>query len=121
MRIVIMVILLSFLSLNTFAIEVKSIECGLLVKNRKIVKKSDEFKVGQKVYCVSDIRNIKDNESIINRWISDESKYDIKLPVKKSYRFRTWSYKTVYHRGVWKMEVLDKKGSLLKEKIFIVK
>ena len=121
MRYLLMIATLFFVSLSSFALDIKSIECGLGVKNRTIVKKSDAFKVGDKVYCLSTVKNIDNKTSIINRWIVDNSKYDITLKIKPYKRFRTWSYKTVYRRGVWKMEVLDKNGKLIKEKIFVVK
>ncbi len=121
MRSLIIFFLFVFFSTSSFALDVESIVCGLGVKNRAVIKKSDEFKVGDKVYCMSVLKNVKNEKFIINRWISDEIKYDIKLNTKPSFRFRTWSYKTVYHKGVWKMEVLDDKGNLIKEKIFVVK
>ncbi len=121
-KIIIVAILLAFMPLQTFSLTVSSIKCGLGIKNRQITKEKEEFKVGDKVYCLSDVTNISDNDTyIINRWVSDEIKYDVKLEIKPYTRFRTWSYKTVYHPGVWKMEVLDKKGNLIKEKIFVVK
>ena len=121
MKSVIILLSIMFISVSSFALDVESIVCGLGVKNRAIVKKSDSFKKGDKVYCLSVLKNIKNEKFVANRWVSDEIKYDIKLAIKPSFRFRTWSYKTVYHKGVWKMEVLDEKGKLIKEKIFIVK
>ena len=121
MRSLLIIIALFFISLPSFAMDVKSIECGLGVKNRTIVNKSEEFKAGDRVYCLSRVKNIEKETSITNRWIVDNAKYDIKLKIKPYKRFRTWSYKTVYRRGVWKMEVLDKNGKLIKEKIFVVK
>jgi hypothetical protein len=122
MRVVIIAILFGFISINAYSLGVQSIKCGLDVKNRAIVNEAENFKVGDRVYCLSVIKDVKKNdEYVINRWISDEVKYDIKLSVKPSVMYRTWSYKTVHHAGVWKMEVLDKEGNLLKEKIFVVK
>ncbi len=121
MRGILIIIMLFFISIPSFALDVESIECGLNIKNRTIVNKSEEFKVGDRVYCLSTVKNIDKTTTIINRWIIDNMKYDIKLKVKPYKRFRTWSYKTVYRKGVWKMEVLDEHGKLIKEKIFVVK
>ncbi len=113
--------LVIFVTINSFGIDVASIQCGLGVKNRIILKKSDTFKTGDVIYCLSNIKDIKKNTYVIHRWVFDNTYYDIKLKVRPYKRFRTWSYKTARNPGVWKLEVLDKNGKLLKEKIFVVK
>ncbi len=110
-----------FIAFGAFGMNVQSIQCGLGVKNRKVLKKGDTFKVGDTIYCLSDIRNIKKNTYVIHRWVFNGTYYDIKLDIKPYPRFRTWSYKVARQYGVWKFEVLNKNGKLLKEKILIVK
>ena len=107
----------------SFAITVESIQCGLGVKNRTIVKPSDSFKVGDRVWCLSVLTNIKKPTYIVHRWVLNGRHFDVKLKVKPYKKFRTWSYKTIYPsmKGVWKLEVLNKNGKLLREKIFTVK
>ena len=107
----------------SFGITVESVQCGLGVKNRTIVKPSDSFKVGDRVWCLSVIKDIKKPTFIVHRWVLDDRHFDVKLKVRPYKRFRTWSYKTIYPsmKGVWKLEILDSKGKLLREKIFTVK
>ncbi len=107
----------------SFGITVEGIQCGLGVKNRTIVKPSDSFKVGDRVWCLSVIKDIKKPTFIVHRWVLDDRHFDVKLMVKPYKRFRTWSYKTIYPsmKGVWKLEILDSRGKLLREKIFTVK
>ncbi len=107
----------------SFAITVESIQCGLGVKNRTIVKPSDSFKVGDRVWCLSVLTNIKKPTYIVHRWVLNGRHFDVKLKVKPYKKFRTWSYKTIYPsmKGVWKLEVLDENGNLLREKVFTVK
>ncbi len=109
--------------LNSFAIDVENIVCGSGVKNRQIINPSDEFKVGGKVWCLSTITHIKKPTFIIHRWVFEGRHFDVKLKVLPYKRFRTWSYKTIYPsmKGVWKLEVIDGNGKLMKEKIFVVK
>ncbi len=121
MKMALSFIFVVFMAVSAFGMDVYSIQCGLGVKNRQIVKKSDTFKVGDIIYCLSDVRNIKKNTYILHRWVFDNTYYDIKLDVKPYPRFRTWSYKRARTSGVWKLEVLSKGGKLLKEKIFVVK
>ncbi len=106
-----------------FSLTVQSIQCGTGVKNRKIMSPKSEFKVGEKVYCLTVLTDIKKPTYIIHRWVLDDRHFDVKLKVKPYKRFRTWSYKTIYPSmmGVWKLEVLDSDGNLLREKIFTVK
>ncbi|AEA33420.1 DUF2914 domain-containing protein [Hippea maritima] len=123
MRLAIFVFVLILWSFNSFALTVSNIECGLGVKSRKIISRKDSFKAGDRIYCLSTLKNIDKPSYIIHRWVLDNRHFDVKLKVKPFKRFRTWSYKTIYPSmmGVWKLEVLDKDGRLLKEKIFVVK
>jgi len=106
-----------------FGITVESIQCGLAVKNKAIVEPSDSFKAGDRVWCLTVLTDVKKPTYIVHRWVLDDRHFDVKLKVKPYRRFRTWSYKTIYPsmKGVWKLEVLDSNGKLLKEKIFVVK
>ncbi len=121
MKMALSLVFVVFMAVSSFGMDVQSIQCGLGVKNRQILKKSDNFKVGEVIYCLSDVRNVKKNTFIIHRWVYNDTYYDIKLNVKPYNRFRTWSYKTARNPGVWKIEVLDSNGKLLGEKIFVVK
>ncbi|WP_025209542.1 DUF2914 domain-containing protein [Hippea sp. KM1] len=123
MRVIVSLLVLLMFSLNSFALVVDSIVCGLGIKNRAIVSKSDEFKEGDRIYCLTTLKDIRDKTYIIHRWVLDDRHFDVRLSVRPSFRFRTWSYKTIYPsmRGVWKLEVIDNNGKLLKEKVFIVR
>ncbi len=121
MKIFMVIIFSVFISADVFGMNIKSIQCGSGVKNRQVVKKSSIFKVGDTVCCLSDVRNIKKNTYIIHRWVFDSGHLDIKLKVKPYARFRTWSCKKIRSAGVWKLEIIDSKDKLLKEKIFVVK
>ena len=121
MRRFMIVLLVMLLPAWAYALKVDYIHCGVGVKNRKIVGQSEDFKVGERVYCLSSISGIKKPTYVIHRWVSDGGSYDIKLAIKPFKRFRTWSYRTLRSPGVWKLEVLDSNGKLLREKIFVVK
>ncbi len=123
-RAVLFALLFVFLvSATGFSLTVQSIQCGTGVKDRAIVNPSDNFKAGERVYCLTVLTDIKEPTYIIHRWVLDSRHFDVKLNIKPYKRFRTWSYKTIYPSmvGVWKLEVLDKDGNLLREKIFTVK
>ncbi len=123
MRKVLLVVAFLLLPIFSFGITVESIQCGLGIKSRSIVKPSDSFKVGDRVWCLSTLKDIKKPTFVIHRWVLDDRHFDVKLKVKPYKRFRTWSYKTIYPsmKGVWKLEILDSNGKLLREKIFTVK
>ncbi len=116
-------ILLLLFPMFSFGITVESIQCGLGVKKKTIVKSLDSFKVGDRVWCLSVLTDVKKPTYVIHRWILNDRHFDVKLKVKPYKKFRTWSYKTIYPsmKGVWKLEVLDKDGNLLREKVFTVK
>ncbi len=117
------VFFLGFIVISSYAITVQSIQCGRGVKNRSIIQPSDNFTVGERVWCLTVLKDIKKPTYIIHRWVLGNRHFDVKLKVQPYKRYRTWSYKTIYPsmKGVWKLEVLDSNGKLLKEKIFVVK
>lgn len=110
-------------SFKTYSMSVGNIICGTGVKNRKVVNPSDEFRGAKRIWCLVELKNVKNSTYIVMRWVLNDRHFDIKLPVKPYNRFRTWSYKTIYPsmKGVWKLEIFDKNNKLLKEKVFVVK
>ncbi len=121
MRLIMALFMVVVFALDAYSLKVDYIRCGLGVKDKRVVKVSEDFKVGDKVYCLSSISDIGKETFIIHRWVSDEGYYDVKLQIKPFERFRTWSYHTVRSPGVWKLEVLDPDGKMLSEKIFVVR
>lgn len=118
----VLVIIVS-LVLEAYPLSVKDVSCGVGVKNREVIKPADEFKDVKRIWCLVELRDIEKPTVITTRWVFNGRYFDVKLPIKPYRRFRTWSYKTIYPsmKGVWKFEVIDEKGNLLKEKVFIIK
>lgn len=99
--------------------KIDEMKLGTAVENRAIVGESAEFAVGQKAYVwMKVVGGAGDSLSVT--WEYGEKSYTTVLAIGGS-PWRTWSYKTLYGAGDWKVKVTDSAGSLLKELEFKVK
>jgi hypothetical protein len=100
-------------------LKVDEMKLGTAVENREIVGESAEFTVGQKAYVwMKVVGGAGDSLSVT--WEYGEKSYTTVLAIGGS-PWRTWSYKTLYGAGDWKVKVTDSAGGLLKELEFKVK
>jgi hypothetical protein len=100
-------------------LKIDEMKLGTAVENREIVGETAEFSVGQKAYVwMKVVGGAGDSLSVT--WDFGDKSYTTVLTIGGS-PWRTWSYKTLYGAGDWKVKVTDSAGNLLKELEFKVK
>lgn len=88
------------------------------VKEREPQQELTMAKVGDVIVGWSQVQ-ASDDATITHRWIHEaETAADVPLQVKGGGPYRTWSRKTIGDAGNWKFQVLDPKGTVLKEVAF---
>ncbi len=105
----------------SFSYKLKEFVTCKNVKNHIPINITSKFKVkDKKVYAFAYFKNIESNKTIDFIW----EKYannkwnlyaDIKLPIYKGYRWRTFSYINIrgsYYKGKWKVSLFDKNNTL---------
>lgn len=93
------------------------------VENREPAGIAASFPATQeKVYCFVELKDIPQDTTITFVWSLGGNEVDkISQQIKKSWRWRTWSNKTINGmKGDWKVDVLDEAGAVLKSATFKV-
>ena len=101
------------------SLKVDEMKLGTAVENREIAGEAAEFTVGQKAYVWMKVVGGA-GDSLTVTWAYGDKSYTTVLTIGGS-PWRTWSYKTLYSAGDWKVKVTDSAGDLLKELEFKVK
>jgi len=113
----------------SFSYELKEFVTCKYVKNHQPIDITSTFNIkDKKVYAFAYFKNIKKTHFINFIW----EKYvnnqwnlyaDIKLPIYKGYRWRTFSYINIrgdYYKGKWRVSIFDK-NTTIAFKIFVIK
>ncbi len=76
----------------------------------------------EKVFCYLEFQNVPKDSTITYVWtLGPNEMAKVTQPIKKSWRWRTWSNKTLGGmKGDWKVAVLDENGTELKSATFKV-
>ena len=102
---------------------VSRIEIAGSVENSEPVGIAASFPASQeKVFCYVELKDIPQDTTITFVWTLGENEMG-KVPqqVKKSWRWRTWSNKTINGmKGDWKVDLMDESGAVLKSASFKV-
>ena len=95
-------------------IMVLNISTGSNIVNRSIEIPDSVFSLDiERVYCHTNIRNWNDSKTIYHKWYQEgELKSLIRIELGRSFKWREWSYITVYPErvGDWKVIVEDSLG-----------
>ncbi|HIB27604.1 MAG TPA: DUF2914 domain-containing protein [Candidatus Marinimicrobia bacterium] len=93
---------------------VLNIATGANLVNRSIEKPDSVFSLdGEKIYCLTHIRNWNDSKTIYHKWYQEgQLRSLIKMDIGRSFNWRAWSYITIYPErvGEWKVIVEDTLG-----------
>ena len=104
-----------------FSYEIKEFVTCKDVKNHTPINITNTFTTkDKKVWAFAYFKNIKKNQSIDFVWEKfANNKWnlyaDVKLPIKKGYRWRTFSNITIrgdYYKGKWRVSLYDKNDTL---------
>lgn len=92
------------------------------IQDRQPVHVSTVFPASQdKVYCYLELTDVTKDQQITYAWTYGGRTDKQTNEVKKSSRWRTWSYKMpAGKKGEWKVDVLDESGAVLKSATFRV-
>ncbi len=113
----------------SFSYKLKEFVTCKNVKNHIPINITSKFNVkDKKVYAFAYFKNIESNKTIDfiwekyaqNRW---NLYADIKLPIYKGYRWRTFSYINIrgnYYKGQWRISLFDKNQTIA-TKEFVIK
>jgi len=122
-------LLLFILVCFSFSYEIKEFVTCKNVKNLTPINITDIFSTkNKKVYAFAYFKKIKHNKNIDFIWEKEVNHIwrlyaDIKLPIYKGYRWRTYSYITIrgdYYKGKWRVSIFDK-NTTVASKEFIIK
>ena len=95
-------------------ITVLNISTGSNIVNRSIEIPDSVFSLDiERIYCHTNIRNWNDSKTIYHKWYQEgELKSLIRIEIGRSFKWRAWSYITVYPErvGDWKVIVEDSLG-----------
>ena len=124
MRKIVFLLLITF----SFSYELKQFVTCKNVKNLIPTQITNTFNVSDdRVYAFAYFKNIKENKKIDFVWEKDVNGSwklyaDIKLPIYKGYRWRTYSYITIrnFFIGKWRVSLVDGNKTIDK-KIFYIK
>jgi len=113
----------------SFSYNLKEFVTCKAVKNLTPINITNTFSVNdKKAYAFAYFTDIKQNKTIDFIWEKDVNNTwklyaDIKLPIYKGYRWRTYSYITIrgdYYKGKWRVSIFDK-NTAISSKEFIIK
>ena len=122
-------LLLFILVCFSFSYEIKEFVTCKNVKNLTPINITDILSTkDKKVYAFAYFKKIKHNKNIDFIWEKEVNHIwrlyaDIKLPIYKGYRWRTYSYITIrgdYYKGKWRVSIFDK-NTTVASKEFIIK
>jgi hypothetical protein len=105
------------------SLTISRMEIAANVMDRKPVDVASSFPAStEKVYCYLEFKDVKKEATVNIVWTLGEKEMGKTLLMIKPYpKFRTWAAKSLYGmKGDWKVDVLDKKGSILKSATFTV-
>jgi hypothetical protein len=105
------------------SLTVSRMEIAGSVEEREPVGVAASFPATQeKVYCFVELKDIPEDTTITFVWSHGENEMDkITQQIKKSWRWRTWSNKTINGMtGEWKVDLMDESGAVLKSASFKV-
>ncbi len=90
------------------------------LQDRRPVNVGTTFPASQdKVFCYLELTGVTRDQKIAYVWTYGGKTETHTNQVKKSERWRTWSYKALDgKRGDWKVDVLDESGNVLKSAAF---
>ena len=108
-------IIFLFLIVFSFSYEIKEFVTCKNVKNLTPINITNKFSTkDKKVYAFAYFKNIKQNKTIDFIWEKDVNNTwrlyaDIKLPIYKGVRWRTYSYITIrpFFKGEWRVSLMD--------------
>ncbi len=120
-----LIILLLLTTSAAFAqIKIESIAIGTDIQNQNLIGEASVFPSDvTTLYCLTDISGAKNSPTIKHIWYyGDQEKASTELVVRTP-KFRTWSTKKIWHTwtGKWKVDVVDKKGTVLASKSFTIR
>ncbi len=112
----------------SFSYEIKEFVTCKNVKNLTPINITNTFNVtDKKVYAFAYFKNIETNKTIDFIWEKNVNGIwklyaDIKLPIKKGIRWRTYSYITIrpFFKGKWRVSLMDGNNTI-DIKNFIIK
>jgi len=114
----------------SFSYELKEFVTCKNVKNHTPINITNHFSIkDKKVYAFAYFSNIKKDKSIDFIWEKNvNNKWKlyavVKLPIKKGYRWRTYSYITVrgdYYQGKWRVGLFDTNKTIAMKEFNITK
>jgi len=112
----------------SFSYELKEFVTCKKVKNHIPIHITNNFYVkDKKAYAFAYFTDIKQNKTIDFIWEKDVNDTwrlyaDIKLPIYKGYRWRTFSYINIrgdYYKGKWRVSIFDQNKSIASKEFFI--
>ena len=105
------------------SLNISSMEIAGSVENRQPVGIATTFPAStEKVFCYLEFKNVPQDANITYVWtLGPNEMGKVTQQVKKSWRWRTWSSKTLGGmKGDWKVDILDDSGAVLKSATFKV-
>ena len=113
--------LIPFLIISfSFSYQIKEFVTCKMVKNHIPIKPTTHFTIkDKKVWAFGYFKYIKRTKIIDFLWekkVNNKWKLyaDVRLPIKKGYRWRTFSYIRIrpYFKGIWKVSLFEKNKTL---------
>lgn len=111
-------------ALSCAEVTVAEVSVATDIKDHGPVGAADKFTITapQKIWCYSKITGGADGQAIAHKWFHKDNLI-ASMPLKiKAGSYRTYSYKTISPemKGLWRVEIIDEAGKVLKTVNFTV-